>query len=708
MAQDPYRYFRPEARSLLDQFAQGVLDLEKNGSSASAVQRLLRIAHTLKGAARVVRQSAIAERAHAIEDALAPFRDCADEIARENIDAILAHLDEIGSQIVTLVPADGPEAGIADTAEVLKSKSPATDVAADAAKSVAVDPPRTIRAEIAEMDAVLDGVSETQARISGLRRSAEAIEQAEHVVDLLGAQLRALGTSEAGRQSASRSSQALALAEELRRKFSGVARDLDTAIAQIDRELRQTRDAAEGLRLVSVDGLLTALARTARDAARALSKQVRFESNGGDIRLDVDIVGIMQGALIQIIRNAVAHGIESESERLRAGKPVAGRVAVKVSRRGPMIVFECSDDGRGIDLAAVRRVAVERGLLSATANELPAEALFRALLRGGISTSAKVTDVSGRGVGLDVVREALERIGGDVAVRIDPGRGTSFELVIPRSVSSLEALMVEADTAGAAIAMPLDSVRRIVRLAVADIAGAGTGASILYEQKAVPFIPLAAALDGTNWSFDRAWTAIVVAGESGLAAIGVERLVGTARVIVRPLPDRLNASPIVVGASLDGEGNPQLMLDPDGLAAAAQSSQHDGARSTAGDLAAAKRPVLVVDDSLTTRMLEQSILESAGYDVDVASSGEEALDLVRRKPFALILCDVEMPGIDGFTFIERIRSDVSLRDIPAILVSSRSAPEDRQRGRDVGAHGYIVKSEFNQAELLTMIRPMVG
>jgi two-component system, chemotaxis family, sensor kinase CheA len=706
MAQDPYRYFRPEARNLLDQFAQGILDLEKNGTSAGAVQRLLRIAHTLKGAARVVRQSAIAERAHAIEDALAPFRDGADDIAREHIDTILAHLDEIGSRIVTLVPVDGADAGNGKMEEM--PKSPATKVTTDAPLSVAGGVPRTIRTEIAEMDAVLDGVSETQTRINGLRRSAEAIEQAGHLVDLLGAQLRAPGTSDAARQPAGLSNRAIAIVEELRRKFSGAARDLDAAIAQIDRELRQLRDAAEGLRLVGVDSLLTALARTARDAARALSKDVRFEGSGGDIRLDADVVGIIQGALIQIIRNAVAHGIESESERLHAGKSGAGRIAVNVSRRGPMIVFECSDDGRGIDLAAVRRVAVERGLLSATVNELSAETLVRTLLRGGISTSAKVTDVSGRGVGLDVVREALERVGGDVAVRINPGCGTTFELVIPRSASSVEALIVEADAKGVAIAIPLYGVRRIVRLTVADIASVGTGASILYEQKAVPFIPLAAAFDGTNWSFERAWTAIVVAGRGELAAVGVERLIGTARAIVRPLPDCLNISPIVVGASLDGEGDPQLMLDPDGLVAAAQSSQRDGARPAEGNSAPAKRPVLVVDDSLTTRMLEQSILESAGYDVDVASSGEEALDLVRRKPFALILCDVEMPGIDGFTFIERIRADVSLRDIPAILVSSRSAPEDRQRGRDVGAHGYIVKSEFNQAELLTMIRPMVA
>jgi two-component system, chemotaxis family, sensor kinase CheA len=702
MAQDPYRYFRPEARNLLDQFAQGILDLEKNGTSAAAVQRLLRLAHTLKGAARVVRQSAIAERAHAIEDALAPFRDCADNIARENIDAILAHLDEIGSQIVTLVPAGGPEA--ADNGQMIEpEKSPAKSAAADASKSAAADSARNIRAEIAEMDSVLEGVSETQARTNGLRRSAAAIEQAGHLVELLGAQLRAHGGPAGGRQAADLSNQAVATAEELRRKFGGIARNLDTSIAQIDRELRQLRDAAEGLRLVPVESLFTALQRTARDTARALSKQVRFEGNAGSLRLDAEVLAIVQGALIQIVRNAVAHGIELESERVAAGKPAAGRVAVNVSRRGAKIVIECRDDGRGIDLTAVRRVAVERGLLTETANELSAENLVRALLRGGISTSAAVTDVSGRGVGLDVVREALERIGGDVAVRIDPGRGTSFDLVIPQSVSSVEALIVEADNTGNVVAIPLNGVRCILRLAAADIACAAAGASILHEQKALPFIPLAAALSGANWSFDGAWTAIVVDGADGMAAVGVARLVGTARTVVRPLPGRLHGNPVVAGASLDGEGNPQLILDPDGLVAAAH-----GARPAERDPAPAKRPVLVVDDSLTTRMLEQSILESAGYDVDVASSGEEALDLVRTKPFALILCDVEMPGIDGFTFIERIRSDASLRDIPAILVSSRSAPEDRQRGRDVGAHGYIVKSEFNQAELLTMIRPMAG
>jgi len=693
MAQDPYRYFRPEARNLLDQFAQGILELEKTGSGAGAVQRLLRLAHTLKGAARVVRQSAIAERAHAIEDALAPFRDGADGISRDTIDAILAHLDAISSDIATLVAA----------ADATASDVPAAEAPAATPAAAAADMPRVIRTDMADMDAVLDGVTETHARLNQLRRGAAAIEQIAHLADLLRAQVLAPAAASLGERAGGAAIRATGIADDLRRKIASLADNFDAGVAQLDRELRQLRDAAEALRLVAAENVLMALKRTARDSARALGRNVNLAGTGGDIRLDADVLGTVQSALIQIVRNAVAHGIETAPERIAAGKPPTGSIAVAVSRRGSKIVFECRDDGRGIDLAAVRKVAVERGLKRAEDGDLTAAELVRMLLHGGISTSASITDVAGRGVGLDVVREALEQLGGEVNVHIDPGCGTTFELVIPRSVTSISVLMVEAGHDGAAIALPLDGVRRIARLAEGEIAQAAAGASILHDGEAVPFIPLAAALDGTPWSARRAFTAIVVAGATGLAAIGVERLAGTAQIVIRPLPEHVHASPLVVGASLDGEGNPQLVLDPDALVAAAT-----GVRRSAVTVAPARRQLLVVDDSLTTRMLEKSILESAGYDVEVASSGEEGLDLARRKPFALILCDVEMPGIDGFTFIERMRADVSLRDTPAILVTSRAAPEDRQRGREVGAHGYIIKSEFNQAELLDMIRPMVG
>jgi two-component system chemotaxis sensor kinase CheA len=687
MAQDPYKYFRPEARELVDQFAKGILDLEKDGSNAAAVQQLLRLAHTLKGAARVVKQAEIADRAHAIEDTLSPFRDSADGIAREQIDTILGHLDQIGSRIVTLVPAESAEI----TLQTLQGKSEPAESA------------RTVRTDIAEADAVLDGVAETHALLNPLRGVAQGVEQARHLTERLLAQFAPSTTADQGRQPAGNSNQRFAIAEELRRRFGAVERNLGLIVDQMDRELGQLREAAERLRLVSAGNLFTALERTARDTARALSKQVIFEGKGGDIRLDSHVLETVQGALIQTVRNAVAHGIELETERTRAGKPATGRVSVTISRRGRQIVFECRDDGRGVDLDAVRQVALQRGVIGPTTKELDAETLVRIMLQGGISTSKTITGISGRGIGLDVVREAVARLGGEVVFRTNAGAGTSFELVIPPPLASMEALIVETSEAGMATAIPLDCVRSTLRVAANDISRAATGTSILYEQKAIAFISLSTALAGARWAVGRNWTTIVVAGAQGLAAVGVDRLLGTARIVVRPLPQRMSASPIVVGASLDADGNPQLVLDPDGLIASAQ-------RGDAGevDVTPPRRHVLVVDDSLTTRMLEQSILESAGYDVDVALSGEEALDLVRRKRYALILVDVEMPGMDGFTFIEHLRSEPALRDIPAILVTSRAAPEDRRRGSEVGAQGYIVKSEFDQAELLTIIRPLMG
>ncbi len=498
----------------------------------------------------------------------------------------------------------------------------------------------------------------------------------------------------------SRAEASNATALELRRKLGGLGRKLGSAVGQMDRELRQLRDAAERLRLAPAGTLFTALERTARDTARALSKEVAFESGGGDLRLDAHVLETLQGALIQLVRNAVAHGIETQAERRAIGKPAIGHIAITVARRGRRIVFSCRDDGRGLDLDAVREVATKRGLIGPGRQS---QDIVRLLLRGGISTASAITDVSGRGIGLDVVREAAEQLGGEVLVHTDPGRGTAFDLVIPPSLAAMEALLVQGRRGGSVAAIPLDAVRRTKRIAAADISLAGQGASIAWDRQRLDFIPLAAAVDGARWSAEGAWNAVVLAADAGLVAVGVDRLLGTAKIVVRPLPKDLPASPVVGGVCLDADGNPHLVLDAAGLVAAA----HRGGR--AETVATTSRQlVLVIDDSLTTRMLEQSILELAGYEVDVALSGEEALEIVAKKPYALILVDVDMPGMDGFTFIERMRADPGLRRIPAILVTSRNAPEDLRRGRAVGAQGYIVKSEFDQAELLAMIRKLAG
>jgi two-component system chemotaxis sensor kinase CheA len=268
-----------------------------------------------------------------------------------------------------------------------------------------------------------------------------------------------------------------------------------------------------------------------------------------------------------------------------------------------------------------------------------------------------------------------------------------------------ESLLVQAGTAIAT--SPLDRVRHCTRIPPDAVAYAGRRATVAYEGVAIPLLPLAGAL-GAESEADRAAgstgpVAVVVEASTGdVAALGVGRLLGAAEVVVQPLPELTPAGELIGGVSWDSQGSPRIVLNTDAAVALAREAL------APPPAVRARPPVLVIDDSLTTRMLEQSILATAGYDVDLACSAEEGLAKAQANRYALFLVDVEMPGMDGFTFIERARADARLRDVPSILVSSRMAPEDRQRGLDAGARLYVAKSEFDQSELLGQIRSLVG
>ncbi len=683
MEPDPYRYFRVEARELQDQLGRGILELERS-APPDVVPRLLRLAHTLKGAARVVKQREIADFAHAIEDALEPLRKAGGPASRERIDEVLAHLDAIGELLARLAP---PPAR--------RGESPVQE------------PARAIRADVAEMDALLDGLAEARVELAALRRILGSVERARHTADLLSGQLSARRAREVARAGDSlASARTRSLAQELAGVVAAVERRLGSGLDRIERELSEVREAAEHLRLLPAGTLFTVLERTARDAAQTLGKRVLFTGRGGEVRLETHVLGTIQGALVQMVRNAVAHGIEAESARRAAGKAAEGHVAVEVVRRGSRVAFLCRDDGQGVDLEGVRRTAQGKAFAGAAA--LDEEELLRLLLQGGLSTSGSVTEMSGRGVGLDVVREAAAALGGEVRAQTWAGEGTLLELVVPVSMASLQALLVEA--AGVTAAIPLDAVKQVVRIASWEMIRSAQGPSLVFSGRSIPFLPLARPLGRGPASAHaaRAWSAVVIEQGAELAAIGVDRLLGAESIVLRPLPEMAGASPvsplpqIIAGASLDAAGNPRVVLEPAALLAAAHRPEREAPAAPP-----ARPPILVIDDSLTTRMLEQSILESAGYEVDLATSGEEALGRARQRRYGLFLVDIEMPGMDGFAFIEQIRADPLLREIPAILVSSRSAAEDRRRGEEVGADGYVVKSEFDQAELLQRIRRLV-
>ena len=324
-------------------------------------------------------------------------------------------------------------------------------------------------------------------------------------------------------------------------------------------------------------------------------------------------------------------------------------------------------------------------------------------LENGVTTTDEVTDVSGRGVGLDVLRATVAELKGDVKLTSQPGRGTTVELSVPVSLSSIVALAIEVD--GMTFSVPLDSVQRSVRLASGDIARFADHDSVVVDGAVIPFLPLASVVGGEPREPQRSWSAVVVQAGARSAAIGADRLVGTSSIVLRPLPKAAGLVPLAAGVSLDADGNPRLVLDPRGLVDAALAGRASGRSASS---VKPRAPVLVVDDSLTTRMLEQSILESAGYAVDLATSAEEGFVRAREAPHCLFLVDVEMPGIDGFEFVSRTRADPVLGAVPAILVSSRDGEADRRRGEEVGAKAYIVKGEFDQESFLRTVRQLIG
>ncbi len=698
MAPDPLRYFRVEARELVDQISAGLLDLDQQ-PGPELVAKLLRYAHTLKGAARVVKQQGIADSAHALEDVLVPHRTGDDPMPADEMRELLRLNDAIEARVRTLEPggaepaaaaaAEEPPAGTPSPAAPLEEKrDPNRDQSP-------IDEPPTVRAVTADLDELLDAIGEATARIAPLRSGRSALERLHRTAESVADQLRGDSGAAAARAGASR----------LSADLGALGRRFGDAVEQVEREMDEVRGRAEGLRLVAAGSIFTALHRAVRDAADAEGKRVHFTGRGGDVRMGPHLLGQVSGAFLHVVRNAVVHGIEPGAQRQAAGKPADGSITVDVERRGRWAYFRCTDDGRGFDLAAVRRTAEARGMLAPGGPEPDQDTLVDLILHGGISTSATVTEVSGRGIGLDVARDVAAQLRGRVSVRTTPGSGSTVELALPLALLSLNGLVVE--VAGKAVTLPLDAVRSCVRLTPEQAAGAVAGGRLAHKGQAVPFLPLAHVLHAGPTVPDSPGpgVAALVHADGVLAAIGVDRLTGTSTLVARPLPDLAPAVPVIGGVSMDLDGNPRLVMDAHGLVA--EALRATGTTLSGMAEPAVRLPILVVDDSLTTRMLERSILESAGYEVDLAASGEEGLEKARARRYGLYLTDIDMPGIDGFTFVAQTRAEPDLAVVPAILVSSRAAAADRERGAAVGAGAYVVKGEFDQEELLGHIRRLM-
>jgi two-component system chemotaxis sensor kinase CheA len=670
-ARDPYRYFRVEARELLEAMQRGALDLDKGPAAAEAVAALLRNAHTFKGAARVVRLAALADLAHQVETLLEPLR--AGRSDPPPVGPLLKLLDAIQSGLEGLDAPGTPTAGTGGTAPAL---------------ATAGRGPETMRLEVAELDGVLEGLREAAGRLSLLRGRAAGLRQA-----------RAWARSLAVAASPEERERLRPMAVELAAWLDGFERAAVHALDQSGREMETAYQRAGAMRLRTAGALFAYLERTCHDAAEAVGKRVRFEAVGGEWRLDAPVLAALQDALQHTVRNAVVHGVEDPADRAVAGKPAEACVRVELRLDAGRAIFTCADDGRGLDLAALARAARANGRVAGDGalDEAQAVAL---LLKGGLSTAARVTELSGRGLGLDVLRETVERLKGSVRLENRAGQGLTWRIDVPASLSSYPVLEIRGGPHAALL--PFSAVRAARMPASKDYARTAGGESVLVDGRALPLIPLQACFSADGAA--RSKVVIVLGQGEGQVALGVDRIMGVKEAMVLPLPPLIPGGHLALGACLDAAGDPCLVLDPDGVTAAAR--EHRAPRE--GRSGGAGLPILVVDDSLTTRMLEQSILETAGYPVELAASAEEGLARLRSSRMGLILVDVEMPGMNGFEFLGQVMGDPALRGIPAIMVSSRASAEDRRRGAEAGARDYLAKGEFDQARLLARIGELLA
>jgi two-component system chemotaxis sensor kinase CheA len=675
-----------------------LLALEANPGDATRVRSLFRVAHTLKGAASAVGVDEVAEMCHSLETMLAHVRDQGLVLGAEQFRILFSAADSLaeagrgvraGQRVLTMAPGEPPAPDGQAARDYLRTDPDALDA---------------VLASVEQILVAIDGVAARarQARavsdLAGRTTAKEARRKRKHtgLNDLPIAPLSPRSRGDIGDDLRRLSEQAARLAVD-----AGVdARTLGNAGSELASRARR-------LRMRPFAEACEALPRVVRDLAGTIGKNVRLNVMGGDVQADRVVLDGLREALAHLVRNAVDHGVESPEARALTGKPSEALVTIAASVSGDSICVTVEDDGAGLDVPGIR-ASLER-----LGRTIPAgdDAAVAALFEGGVTTRTAATAISGRGVGLDLVRAAVERIHGTVRVEWMKGSGTTFTLQSPLTLATIRALLVKVGTE--TVALPTTHVERVRRISPGDL-GRAEGKDILAAGNGAATPPVRvvslARLLGPPLSerpLDRNSSGVVLEAQGRRLAVIVDELVAEQLVIVRRLDSARASLPHLSGVAILTGGRIALVANVAALLARAFDTP--SGLTIAGndqDPEARRRRVLVVDDSITTRMLEQSVLEAAGYEVRTAVDGVNAWEMLSENEWDLVVSDVDMPRMDGFSLCAAIRSSSRLAHTRVVLVTALEKEEYRARGLEVGADAYIGKSSFDQRALLETIQQL--
>jgi len=711
------------------------------------IEPLMRAAHSIKGAARIVGLDRGVTLAHAMEDVLSAAQHGKLKLISEHIDLLLRGND-VYKHLATFEPSAIPaqlEQSMATIQEVTRelraileggqsaSAAPPVPQPAGSAAPPTPEQKSTTLATAAASDHEKTDDSFVRVQAASLNRlmglAGESLVQAKSLPAFSSAFLRIKTAQQdlhATLENVAQSQASEGSTEEIRLKLNESLGQSNQVSLLIAKQIEQLGLYAQRMEYLSnrlydeviasrmrpfTDGV-HGFPRMVRDLARQQGKQVNFHIEGEETRVDRDILEMLEAPLTHLLRNAVDHGMELPQERSQSGKPADGTLVVEARHGGGMLQILVKDDGRGIDPESLRRQVVAKNYVTQEmADNLTQPELIDFLFLPGFSTSEKVTELSGRGVGLDVVQNMVNQVGGSVRVESQAGAGTTFYLQLPLTLSVLRALLVDID--GELYAISLARVDRLFHLAPADLQILEDRQFCLMDKEPVGIIHGRQVLQLPGSGTATARLAImVISDRMNRYGLVVDRFVGQRELVVLPLDQRLGKIPNVGAGAIMDDGTPILILDVDDMVRSIDKLLTHGklARVGGGTEArvAARKHVLVVDDSLTVREVERKLLEHRGYEVSVAVDGMDGWNTLQTGKADLVISDIDMPRMNGIELVRRIKQSPHLSQLPVMIVSYKDREEDRLAGLEAGANYYLTKSSFHDETLLKVVQDLIG
>ncbi|MGA8134317.1 MAG: hybrid sensor histidine kinase/response regulator [Pseudomonas gingeri] len=748
--------FSLEAEAQTQVLSAGLLALERNPTQADQLEACMRAAHSLKGAARIVGVDAGVSVAHVMEDCLVSAQEGRLYLQAEHIDALLHGTDllmriatpsanvgplEIEAYVLRLQALLDPAAATARGGPVAPEpaqvafvpSSVAADLEALPLDSALAEPPspeltppgrrvaeggeRVLRVTAERLNSLLDlsskSLVETQRikpYLATMQRMRRMQDKGLRALDQLSDHLKSVGLSLEAEEALGDARRLLAESQQM---LTAQTLELDEFGWQSSQRAQVLYDTALACRMRPFADVLSGQVRMVRDLGRSLGKQVRLEIEGEKTQVDRDVLEKLEAPLTHLLRNAVDHGIESPELRVLAGKPAEGLIRLRASHQAGLLVLQLSDDGAGVDLERVRRSVIERQLSPAeTAAQLSEEELLSFLFLPGFSLRDKVTEVSGRGVGLDAVQHMVRQLHGAVVLEQVAGQGSRFHLEVPLTLSVVRSLVVE--VGGEAYAFPLAHIERMCDLAPEDIVQLEGRQHFWHEGRHVGLVAASQLLQRpASEHHDGNLKVVVIRERDAVYGVEVERFIGERTLVVLPLDPRLGkVQDISAGALLD-DGSAVLIVDVEDMLRSVDKLLNTGRleridRRNRQASEAVRKRVLVVDDSLTVRELQRKLLLNRGYEVAVAVDGMDGWNALRAEDFDLLITDIDMPRMDGIELVTLLRKDTRLQSLPVMVVSYKDREEDRRRGLDAGADYYLAKASFHDDALLDAVVELIG